>query len=382
MNHPFFFRTVAVLLFLSVLTLKGTAQNSSSFKPGKIWYDMEGNPINAHGGGFLRHQDKYYWFGQIMVPGRRGSDAWVGVSCYSSDDLYNWKYEGVALQVEDHASHQITRGCKIERPKVIYNAATENFVMWWHHDINGQGHSNAMVGIAVSNSVAGPYSFVRIFRPLAGLLPFNVDDCLKNSAFPERIHSYKFTGGSLPEPADSLMLYKRDVHHGQMARDMTLFVDDDGKAYHIYASEENSTLHIAELSDDYLGYSGKYGRYFAGRFMEAPALFKNEGWYYIIASGCTGWAPNAARSARSISIWGPWEEMGNPCVGEDSSITFNSQGTYIIPVADKKGAFIFAADRWNPLNPIDGRYVWLPVTFDRGRVVLKWMDEWSFGVFD
>lgn len=47
-----------------------------------------------------------------------------------------------------------------------------------------------------------------------------------------------------------------------MSRDMTLFVDDDGKAYHIYSSEENLTLHIAELTDDYLGHSGRYIRIF------------------------------------------------------------------------------------------------------------------------
>jgi len=41
---------------------------------------------------------------------------------------------------------------------------------------------------------------------------------------------------------------------------MNLFVDDDGKAYHIYSSEENSTLHIAELDPTYTGYTGKYIR--------------------------------------------------------------------------------------------------------------------------
>ena len=30
-----------------------------------------------------------------------------------------------------------------------------------------------------------------------------------------------------------------------MARDMTLFVDDDGTAFHIYASEDNGTLQIS-----------------------------------------------------------------------------------------------------------------------------------------
>ena len=74
---------------------------------------------------------------------------------------------------------------------------------------------------------------------------------------------------------------------------MNLFVDDDGKAYHIYASEDNSTLHISELTDDYTACSGNYARFFVGRFMEAPAMFKKDGKYYLIMSGCTGWAGGA-----------------------------------------------------------------------------------------
>lgn len=65
-------------------------------------------------------------------------------------------------------------------------------------------------------------------------------------------------GGSLPAHPDSLNILGRDMEQGQMARDMNLFVDDDGKAYHIYSSEENSTLHIAELDPTYTGYTGKY----------------------------------------------------------------------------------------------------------------------------
>jgi len=370
-------------LFL-VLLLMGTilsAQNNT-FRPGKIWYDTDGNPINAHAGGILFHEGKYYWFGQVMIPGERGSDAWVGVSCYSSNDLYNWENKGVALQVEDNPTHPLTRGCKIERPKVIYNQKTKKFVMWWHHDLNGQGHKNAMTGIAVSDQVEGPYQFVRVFRPLSGFTPFNVyKDGIKGNV-PEMAMNYPFTGGSLPVSADSLLLFKRDIQKGQMARDMTLFVDEDGKAYHIYTSEENSTLHIAELSDDYLGYTGKFARFFSGRFMEAPTIFKRGGKYYMINSGCTGWMPNAARSAWSENIWGPWEELGNPCRGDDAEITFNSQGTYVLPVEGKKDAFIFIADRWNPANPIDGRYVWLPIIFIGGKPILRWKDEWNLNELD
>lgn len=105
----------------------------------------------------------------------------------------------------------------------------------------------------------------------------------------------------------------RDIQTGQMSRDMTLFVDDNGKAYHIFSSEENQTLHVAELTDDYLYHSGKYARILPGGHNEAPAIFKKDGTYWMITSGCTGWAPNAARLSKAQNIFGPWTTVGNPC---------------------------------------------------------------------
>lgn len=98
------------------------------------------------------------------------------------------------------------------------------------------------------------------------------------------------------------LFVKRDIEGGQMSRDMTLFVDDDGKAYHIYSSEENLTLHIAELADDYLQHSGRYIRIFPGGHNEAPALFKKDNMYWMITSGCTGWDPNEARMFSASSL--------------------------------------------------------------------------------
>jgi beta-xylosidase len=167
-----------------------------------------------------------------------------------------------------------------------------------------------------------------------------------------------------------------------MSRDMTLFVDDDGKAYHIYSSEENLTLHLAELSGDYLSHTGKYTRIAPAGHNEAPAIFKKDGKYFMITSGCTGWEPNAARLFSAGNIWGPWTQHPNPCTGKDAKLTFHSQSTYILPVAGKKDAFIFMADRWTPKNPIDGRYIWLPVEFENGLPVLKWYDQWDLNVLD
>ena len=82
------------------------------------------------------------------------------------------------------------------------------------------------------------------------------------------------------------LYFKRDFEGGQMSRDMTLFVDDDGKAYHIYSAEENLTLNIAELSDDYQSHSGRYVRVAPAGHNEAPAVFKRNGTYWMITSGC------------------------------------------------------------------------------------------------
>jgi hypothetical protein len=376
------YKTMHVCLFLALLyavSIQCIHKKSSSFRPGQVWLDTDGIPINAHGGGMLYHDGVYYWFGEHKIEGEAGNVAHVGVRCYSSIDLYNWKNEGVALAVSDDPHSEITRGCVLERPKVIYNAATQKFVMWFHLELKGTGYRSARSGVAVSDKVTGPYTFIESVRPDAGFWPVNVTD--QDKIMTAVMDSSTYTGGELPGPADSLRLYARDFQQGQMARDMTLFVDDDGKAYHIFASEENSTLHISQLTDDYLSSAGTYVRVFAGRFMEAPAVFKRHGKYYFIGSGCTGWAPNAARSAVAESILGPWQELGNPCIGTDAELTFHSQSTYILPVAGKKDAFIFMADQWNPQNAIDGRYVWLPILFENDKPVLQWQDEWDLSAF-
>ena len=161
----------------------------------------------------------------------------------------------------------------------------------------------------------------------------------------------------------------------------TVYVDDNDKAYLIHASEDNLTLHISELTADYLDFTEKWTKVASAGHNEAPAVFKKAGVYYMITSGCTGWDPNEARSFKSKSIWGPWQPLGNPCIGEDASLTFHSQSTYILPIEGKKDQFIFMADRGTPDNPIDGTYIWLPVNFDNEKPILKWFDKWSLDAF-
>ncbi len=351
----------------------------NKFCPGAIWPDTRGVHINAHGGGILYHDRTYYWFGEHKIDGRAGNKAMVGVHCYASHDLYNWEDMGIALPVSDDAESDITRGCVLERPKVIYNAATGKFVMWFHLELKGQGYKAARSGVAVSDSVAGPYTFLGSFRPNAGVWPDNAIPDEKVVPEPGAVEG-EFSGGPR-DVVDRLNILGRDFPGGQMARDMTLFVDDDGLAYHLYASEENSTLQISLLTEDYLAPAGQYVHVFRKRYMEAPAICKREGTYYFIGSDCTGWAPNAARSAVADSVWGPWTELGNPCVGEGSEITFGGQSTYLLPVAGKDDAYIAMFDLWRPKNAIDGRYLWLPMRFKDGRFELQNVAEWDLSFF-
>lgn len=365
MKASFLSLPAAFLLGSATLALaQSPTAAQATIKPGAVWPDTDGKPVNAHGGGVLFHEGSYYWYGEIKQGKTYLPDcnkSWggtrvdvAGVSCYSSKDLSTWKNEGNVLPAAaDEASDLHTKKV-LERPKVIYNAKTKKFVMWFHAD--SMDYAAAKVGVAVADKPTGPFQYLRSFRPNAGKWPLNATE---------------------EEKSNQKLPFVRDHEGGQMARDMTVFVDDDGKGYLFAASEENATMHVSELTDDYLGTTGKWARIFPGREMEAPAVFKHDGKYYIIASGCTAWAPNAARSAVAENIFGPWKELGNPARGEKADITFQSQGTYVLPLEGKPGKFIFMADRWMKDDLPDSRYIWLPIAFEDGKPTLKWQDSWQ-----
>ena len=353
------------------------AQSLERITPGQEWPDRKGEHINAHGGGLLFHEGKYYWYGENRPA--RGFTTEVGVEVYSSSDLMNWEDEGVALAVSEEAGHDIERGCIMERPKVVRNPKTGKFVMLFHLELKGKGYAAARVGFAESDSPVGPFRFIRSLRPNAGKWPtdFSRRDIRKAKKLKEADYKEWWT----PEWREAIregLLLARDVPGGQMSRDMTVYVDDDGKAYHIYSAEENLTLNLAELTDDYLDYTGRYVRIAPGGQNEAPTIFKRDGVYWMITSGCTGWAPNEARMFKAASLWGPWEQLPSPFVGKDAKKSFHTQGTYIFKVEGTEDGFVFMADRWNPQSLKNSRHIWLPIDFEAdGTPVIRWVDSWS-----
>lgn len=329
-------RLIYVLMLLAPLF--AGAQTKQPLVNGEQWLDTAGNPLNAHGAGMLYHDGKYYLYGEYKK-GKTILPEWAtwecyrtdvtGVSCYSSPDLENWTFEGIVLPaVPDDPDHDLHPSKVLERPKVVYNTKTGKFVMWAH--VESADYSKAAAGVAISDSPTGPFTYIGSFRP--------------NDA---------------------------------MSRDQTVFVDDDGKAYQFASSENNQTLYINELTDDYLRPTGRFSRNFIGQSREAPAVFKKDGKYYMLSSGCTGWDPNQAELAVADSIMGEWKVLGNPCTGKDADKTFYAQSTYVQPVIGKKNCYIAMFDRWNKKDLENSRYVWLPISFDNGTITIPWRESWS-----
>lgn len=324
----------------------------NSFKNGKIgefvdWFDTDGNVINASDGGIIYDNGRYYWYGQAMrdigfgTGGTGGQVTDVGVVMYSSLDLYRWQYEGVVLSVKNDKDSALFPPLRFERPKIIYNDKTKKYVLWCHYIKHPGDHTflegGGEAGVAVADKVTGPYRMVNICRP---------------------------------------------IDNGGMVRDCTLFKDDDGDAYFVYDRDETFDLatrciHIVKLSEDYLSVTDSYKKVASGYRREAPAIIKRDGYYYMITSDMTAWEANKAKYFRADSIFGEWEDMGDPYIGDEDGNSFLSQTTYAFKV-EGQDRYIHMAERHNKENFLHCSYVWLPIDFDEEkRLEIKYYEDWS-----
>ncbi|WP_241843183.1 Ig-like domain-containing protein [Agromyces albus] len=438
------------------------------FQP--YWYDTEGRHIQAHGGQLVAGTELgvetdeisageengravYYWYGEDRSNGYYNSP---GVAVYKSYDTLNWSNEGVALRsvtskaelqgeyfdalydtVDDGGNPNTATIDELfyylnvsqfeadgttpriqaifERPKALYNASTQTWVMWWHADGStspgGSNYARSLAAVATSDSPTGPFTLQGAFRLYNE--PTYRTACNQNGAVP---------GG---------------------ARDMTVFQDTDGNAYVSYSSEENRSLYIAKLNAEYTNVEkttttdptgvqfsadGRYPYIFADGtagapqnhvdytivkrcgLLEAPAIFVHDGRYYLVASGATGWRPNPQTYYTADSILGGWirgvqsddaheavsydtiPEGGDGLlsVGDSRKTSFGSQSTNVFPLDAAKGHYVYMGDRWNS-GAADSTYVWLPITIgENGRLQMrnpavenaKWATGWDATYWD
>jgi hypothetical protein len=299
-----------------------------TFKPGGTWNDTTGTPIQAHGGGFLKVGDTWYWVGEDKTTNTGGSGFFYAVSIYASKDLVTWEHRNKIITTA--TDPQLASDRIIERPKIIYNDKTNMYVMWTHWDNTAYTDSNA--GIFKSPTIDGNYTYVDHIKP-----------------------------------------------GGHDSRDSTLFKETDGTAYFISVANNNSDLWVYPLSDDYLSVkSGSTGTdIFPGQWREAPAIVKINSTYYLITSWSSGWNPNQGAYSTATSITGPWAAQKN--IGDDT--TYQSQSTYIITVTGSQSTtYIFAGDRWNSGNLSKSQYVWLPLTINGTTMSMSNYTQWSLNL--
>ena len=323
---------------------------------GQLWYDTDGNVLHAHGGHMLAAEDGYYyWYGEDRTEGNY-------VSVYRSKDLVNWEFRRhcltVASPVEptrvrarmelyfevDDATYEkvlnrsygvpsamIYNGKKItkinvERPKVLYCKKTGKYVMWAHYE-NGNDYLDAACLVATCDTPDGDFVYHGAFNPF-----------------------------------------------GEMSRDCTLFLDDDGTAYFASASRDNADLHIYTLAPDFLNVSRFVNNLYSGEYREAPAIYKKDGRYYMLSSYCTGWAPNQGKWSTADRMDGEWsllEDFGD-------GTTYLSQPAFVL---QKDGRDIYIGDRWggDGMKYFGSTYIVLDIKYDEaGNPYINYTDRAEF----
>jgi hypothetical protein len=297
---------------------------AAAIHPGEIWPDNRGKHIQAHGGGILKLDDTYYWFGEDRSQGLDPAKRYV--SCYSSRNLVNWTFRNQVVQLAD--PENLGHRWVLERPKVYFNRGTKKFVMYMHLDgRTAEGdYKIARVGVAVSDTVDGNYRYLRSFRPL-----------------------------------------------GHESRDIGQFIDDDGTAYLIF-EDRPFGFRIARLSHDYLDVEKEMCLIPA--HMEGGAIVHYQGLYYAIGSALTGWTPNPNQYATARSLEGPWSEFLD--IAPPDTKTYGSQSTMLLKVVGtKRTTVIFMGDVWKPRAQWDSRYLWMPVEIGGGKLWLPQPAPWT-----
>lgn len=342
-THPMFAHLLPrALILLAVLPFAALgAPAVPGFRPGTLWLDTHGKPINAHGGGVLFHDGRYYWYGEHKLPGRsEAQGAGGGVHCYSSANLVDWDDEGVVLPVDrENPKSEIALGCILERPKVLFNPRTRKFVLFFKLYPPRKGYEFGYLGVATADTPRGPFRY-----------------------------SHRFLGADSPYGSG----------------DFVLVADERGIMHHLAVRKPDKVFVAGPLTDDYLRPAGPYVPVQGiTSHTEAPAVMRVGGLYYLIGSGSSGWSPNAARSFVASALTGPYRELGNPARGVNPhnrlgpEKTFGGQISFLLPVPGRPEAFIALFDLWKPERAADGLYAWLPVSIAAGRPLIEWRDEWT-----
>jgi hypothetical protein len=187
--------------------------------------DRNGQIVDAHDGRIIQFGKTFYWYG-TRYGGTNGFTAANEYVCYSSQNLAQWKYEGVLLPQKPAGVYY--------RPHVVHNKRTDKYILWynWYPQL-----WNGRFGVAISDRPTGPFKIVN----------------------------------------DSVVV----KHNALGVGDLGVFTDDDGRAYLSYNTITNHKVSVELLDGNYTA-STLQGSDFIAEHCEAGAMFKRNGVYYLL----------------------------------------------------------------------------------------------------
>ena len=364
------------------------------FYPGKPWLDTDGNRIQAHGGSILYAEGKYWLYGENKEKTLPGNGIWHwGVRLYSSDDLYNWKSEGIIFKASEEEDSPVHFAQYLDRPHIIYNEKTNKYVMWIKIMLKEKMCDQIMV-VAVADKITDEFKMISA-KTILGLSSGDFDlvcdeETGKAYIYFDKVHDYK-------------------TNHDDYRRQHTHIV-------------------CAELTDDYTDVTGEYTEHIetpGGAYgREAPSFFARNNKKYIVTSATTGYFPNPTECAVSEEYHGPWENIGTIHRNDTENTSFRSQISSVFKHPFKQDLYIALGDRWlvnlpddfpnnfyeilrcaddperEPLmseeelsrirayntpktrNTSIADYVWLPIKFDGDTPYIEWYDDWKVEDFE
>lgn len=258
------------------------------------------------------------------------------MSLYTSTDLGNWTFRGHVFSATEFPTPAI-----LFCPKVIYNAASNLYVMW----VNwiGSSFTDSYYAAAVSPSPLGPFKIV-VNQISTG---------------------YTNTG------------------------DFSLFVDDDGQGYVIYTSHivnypVTHQMSIERLTPDFLGTEGLSANsgFFGSSFVEAPTLFSANGLYYAVFGECCCYCQSGSPVYvhTATNILGPYQTATTSITSAIPAQQTSIMGYYVAP---GKLQYLWMGDEWQSApDGIKGHdLVYIgQITFVNGTVIAPLPFEDSFNI--
>lgn len=270
---------------------------------GDRWRDTSGAYINAHGAGLIQDGNLWYWVGEYKNSG----NGFQGFSLYSSSDLINWDSHGLIVPPSSSLPFQVG-----ERPKLIKNPSTGEYVLWFHAD--SSNYSLAKVGVCYSDTVTGPYT------------------CPTNGVF---------------SPL------------GMESRDMNVYVDthNNNQGYLLFATNGNADVGIAKMTSDYKNVTTLVSTIHSR--LEGFGVFRDDaGLYNMVVSNQSGWQPNA-NSLYTTPNLGTTNLTYSNYIAPGAYNTYNSQNTF--EIQPNAALDVYLGDRWWVTDLEQSSYVWYPL---------------------